>query len=114
MQRRLVTAFVTAFVAVVPASAAAGGFEIPDNGTEALGRGAAFTAKADDGTALQYNIAGFARQRGTRLLVNTNLWVSDYSFARSGTYPDDPANSFSLCSVDRKESQRRDGHHPSC
>ncbi len=30
----------------------AGGLEFPDNGTEALGRGGAFTAKADDGTAL--------------------------------------------------------------
>ncbi|MBS2020743.1 MAG: outer membrane protein transport protein [Deltaproteobacteria bacterium] len=72
----------------------AGGFEIPDNGTQALGRGGAFTAKADDGTALQYNIAGFAGQRGTRLLLNSNFWFSDYTFQRNGLYPDDPANSF--------------------
>jgi long-subunit fatty acid transport protein len=75
-------------------SARAGGFEIPDNGTEALGRGGAFTAKADDGTALQYNIAGFAQQRGTRLLLNSNLWFNTYSFRRAGTYPDDPSNTF--------------------
>jgi long-subunit fatty acid transport protein len=93
-QRRFVTVAVTALVTIWSARAFGGGFEIPDNGTEALGRGGAFTAKADDGTALQYNIAGFARQRGTRLLVNTNLWVSDYSFARAGSYPDDPANTF--------------------
>lgn len=94
MQRRLATLAVAALVTVVSNRAAAGGFEIPDNGTQALGRGGAFTAKADDGTALQYNIAGFARQRGTRLLVNTNLWFSDYSFERAGTYPDDPSNTF--------------------
>ncbi|HEY8038890.1 MAG TPA: outer membrane protein transport protein [Polyangiaceae bacterium] len=75
-----------------PSRARAGGFEIPDNGTQALGRGGAFTAKADDGTALQYNIAGFAQQRGTRVLVDTNLWLSSYTFQRAGVYPDDPTN----------------------
>ena len=75
-----------------PARAFAGGLEIPDNGTQALGRGAAFTAKADDGTALEYNVAGFAQQRGTRVLVDSNLWFSSYSFQRAGAYPDDPTN----------------------
>jgi long-chain fatty acid transport protein len=70
--------------------AGAGGFEHPDNGTEALGRGAAFTAKADDPTALLYNVAGLARQRGTKVLFNANLSFSDYEFRRAGTYPDDP------------------------
>src|SRR5580698_121166 len=73
--------------------AKAGGLEIPDNGTEALGRGGAFTAKADDGTAMEYNVAGLAQQRGTRLLLDANLWLSSYSFQRSGTYPDNPGNS---------------------
>ena len=53
--------------------ALAGGFELPDNGTEAMGRGGAFTAKADDGTALTYNIAGLAQQRGTKIIANVNL-----------------------------------------
>lgn len=70
----------------------AGGFELPDNGTEALGRGGAFTAKADDGTAMTYNIAGFAQQRGTKLMLDTNLWFSDYSFQRAGNYVDSPQN----------------------
>ncbi len=92
--RGVTTALVAIALGSISSQARAGGFEIPDNGTEALGRGGAFTAKADDGTALQYNIAGFARQRGTRLLVNSNLWFSHYSFQRAGTYPDDPTNSF--------------------
>ncbi|MFO0676473.1 MAG: outer membrane protein transport protein [Polyangiaceae bacterium] len=70
--------------------ARAGGMEFPDNGTQALGRGAAFTARADDGTALLYNVAGLAKQRGTRLLFNSNLTMHDLTFRRSGTYPDDP------------------------
>lgn len=70
----------------------ASGFEIPDNGAQALGRGGAFTAKADDGTALEYNVAGLAQQRGTRLLLDANLWLSSYTFQRAGAYPDSPGN----------------------
>ncbi|MSP62821.1 MAG: hypothetical protein EXR72_21310 [Myxococcales bacterium] len=72
--------------------ARAGGFETPDNGTEALGRGGAFVAKADDGTALQYNIAGLARQRGTRLTLDANVIFHDFTFARAGTYSGDPSD----------------------
>jgi long-subunit fatty acid transport protein len=68
--------------------ARAGGFETPDNGTEALGRGAAFTAKASDGTALTYNVAGLAEQRGTRVLIDGKMSIDNYSFARAGVYPD--------------------------
>jgi long-subunit fatty acid transport protein len=69
-------------------TARAGGFETPDNGTEALGRGGAFVAKADDPTAIQYNPAGLAGQRGTRVLFDGKLVNSTYSFQRFGTYPD--------------------------
>src|SRR5688572_31402783 len=65
----------------------AGGFEAPGLGVEAMGRGGAFTAKADDGSALEYNVAGFARQRGTRLHLDGKLVLNSHSFLRSGTYP---------------------------
>ncbi len=65
----------------------AGGFEAPGIGVEAMGRGGAFTAKADDGTALEYNIAGLARQRGTRLTLEGKLVLNDHSFQRAGAYP---------------------------
>jgi long-subunit fatty acid transport protein len=74
------------------ATANAGGFELPGNDAEALARGAAFTAKADDGMALDYNIAGLARQRGTHLLLGGNLSFHDYSFTRSGSFPGDPTD----------------------
>jgi hypothetical protein len=76
-----------AFVAVLPSLAYAGGNEFPGNGTEALGRGAAFTAKASDATAFDYNVAGFATQRGTRLTLNANLVWNDYTFQRFGNDP---------------------------
>jgi long-subunit fatty acid transport protein len=69
----------------------AGGFEFPDNNAEVLGRGATFTAKADDASAVEYNIAGLARQRGTSSLVSLNTVFHTYEFQRAGTYPDDPA-----------------------
>lgn len=74
--------------------ALAGGFEQPDHGAQALGRGGAFTAKADDPTAVHYNVAGLARQRGTKLFVSGSLIFNSYEFQRSGVYPDnsnDPA-----------------------
>ncbi len=73
-------------------TAFAGGYDIPDNGTEALGRGGAFVAKADDGTALYYNVAGLARQRGTRVTIDSNFLIHDMAFTRSGVYPGDPNN----------------------
>ena len=76
----------------LPSVVWAGGFEFPDNGTEALGRGGAFTAKADSPLAIQYNLGGLARQRGTKLLFDSNLVFNTYEFTRAGTYPDSPAD----------------------
>jgi long-subunit fatty acid transport protein len=75
-----------AFGLLLPATAAAGGFEFPANGTEALGRGGAFTAKADTPLALEYNVAGLAGQRGTRLLFDSNLVFGHYAFQRAGDF----------------------------
>lgn len=63
---------------------------MPDCGTEALGRGGAFAAKADDPTAIHHNVGGLAQQRGTRLLFNANLARSSLAFQREGAYPGDP------------------------
>jgi long-subunit fatty acid transport protein len=85
--RRICT--VVAVVLYAPL-AQAGGFETPDNGTEALGRGGAFTAKASDATALEYNIAGLANQRGTRVLFDGKMTFDNETFSRAGVYPDNP------------------------
>lgn len=76
----------------LPAVAHAGGFETPDNGAEAMGRGGAFTAKADDPTALVHNVAGLAQQRGTRVALDANVWSSTSTFQRAGVYPDSPSD----------------------
>lgn len=81
-----------ALLALAPTRpASAGGFEMPGNGSEALGRGAAFVAKADDPTAIEYNPAGLAVQRGTRLLLDGHVIASSYGFQRYGAYPGTPS-----------------------
>lgn len=73
-------------------AARAGGFDLPDEGAEALGRGGAFVAKADNGLAMYYNIAGLGRQEGTRLTVDLNVVYHDVAFTRAGTYPTDASD----------------------
>jgi long-chain fatty acid transport protein len=87
------------FLAVlVPGLAFAGGFEYPDNGTIAVGRGGAFAARADDPTAIAYNPAGLAGVKGTRLLFDSNLARMNMSFTRAGK--DDEGNPFNTVSND--------------
>jgi long-chain fatty acid transport protein len=91
MHARLVAALGAASLLAYPAVAAAGGFdELPDQGAQAMGRGATFTAKADDATAIYYNVAGLARQRGTKLLLSANIDFNSLNFQRAGNYVDDP------------------------
>jgi long-chain fatty acid transport protein len=93
MRRRLSRAAIAAALVVCPRLALAGGFdELPDQGAQALGRGATFTAKADDATALHWNVAGLARQRGTKVQLSANVQMNTFYFARGGRYPDDPAD----------------------
>lgn len=84
-----------------PAVADAGGFDVPDVGTEALGRGGAFVAKADSGLAFYYNVAGLARQRGTRLLLDVNLVFHNAQFTREGKYPGTPCAELTPLSMER-------------
>lgn len=90
VKKGFAVAAVLGVAALAPSPARAGGFEIPDNGAQALGRGGAFVAKADDGTAIYFNPAGLARQRGTRLYGGGNLFLHSYEFQRAGSFPDDP------------------------
>jgi len=63
--------------------ARAGGMEVGDTGAEALGRGGAFVAKADNPTAVNYNPAGFAKLRGHHIAISANAVHSMYDFTRA-------------------------------
>ena len=67
------------------AAAFAGGFEHPTNGTRALGRGGAFTAMANDLTALEYNPAGLLHNRGTHLMLSNNITDLRMRFTPTGS-----------------------------
>lgn len=86
----LTTGLIATMFVLPPGLARASGLEAPDLGAQALGRGAAFTARADDGMAVLYNVGGFAQQRGTKLTLSTNVGFSTARFARFGKYQDDP------------------------
>ncbi len=69
-------------LAMLPATALAAGFEVPDLGAQASGRAGAFTALADDPTAIAYNPAGLAFQKGANLLLEGSLAWNAVSFRR--------------------------------
>jgi len=81
-RRRSVLAALVAVM--VPSTARAGGLEVGDNGAEAMGRGGAFVAKADNPAALNYNPAGFAKLRGYQATISANAVNSGTEFQRSG------------------------------
>ncbi len=69
-----------------PRDARANGFEIPENGTEVMGRAGAWTARADTALATALNPAGLAGQK-TNIIVNSNFTYQSQCFARAGNYP---------------------------
>jgi long-chain fatty acid transport protein len=87
--KRLTSTALLLVLAALARTAWGGGYEYPDNGTEQLARGGAFTAKADDATAVEYNVAGLAQQRGTNMLIDVNLTFLTQEFQRAGSYPVD-------------------------
>lgn len=64
-------------------SAVAGGFEVPDVGARAAGRGGAFVVGASDLTAIHYNPGAMAKFRGTTIVYNHNLVFHDLRFDRA-------------------------------
>ncbi len=83
------------------ANAYAGGFESPERGARALGRGGATVASVDDGSAIHFNPGALARQRGTRFLYNHSLIFHNTQFDRaplSDAWGDDAGTTFGTAS----------------
>jgi long-chain fatty acid transport protein len=60
---------VALLVALGAHSALAGGYQLNEHGTRAMGMGGAFAAQASDGSAIFFNPAGLAFQQGFRALI---------------------------------------------
>jgi long-subunit fatty acid transport protein len=70
---------------LIPSQVLAGGLEVPDGGTKALGRGSAFTARADNLSAFKYNAAGLAKLKGVNVLLVAGAINMNVEFARGGS-----------------------------
>lgn len=82
-RHHLVVASLLASTLLGAAPSRAGGFEIPESGTVALGRGGAFIVLANDPTAMILNPGGLRRLRGTHLLYNHALVFEHSTFTRA-------------------------------
>ena len=86
------------FFSLLAQNAYAGGFEVPDNGAQSVGRGNAFTAKADDLTALAHNPGALIKSKGANILYSHNFIHAPQSFTRQATsmpYDKIPMDKFS-------------------
>lgn len=73
MTPRFAAGLALALVAAVPAGARGAGFQLYEHGAAATGMVGAFTAQADDASAIFYNPAGLAGQRGLQVYVGSTL-----------------------------------------
>jgi long-chain fatty acid transport protein len=82
MRNRIASALVIAGVVALGAgSARATGFSIYEAGSRATALGCAFTATADDGSALFYNAAGLSFMQGQAAGLNAMVIRPDFKFA---------------------------------
>ena len=94
-----------ALFVVASAPAQAGGFEVPDNGVRALGRGGAYAVGARDLTALHYNPGALARLEGSQAMWHHNLVFHESTYTRATLDPgwlDDGGTSFDTVSDSEK------------
>lgn len=75
-----------ATVVLVANRASAGGIEYTGAGAQAMGRGGAVTAKANDPMVLLYNPAGLAELRGSQIQINANLALMNACYEPYGYY----------------------------
>jgi long-chain fatty acid transport protein len=66
-------------------TAYAGGFQLNEHGARALAMGDAFTAVANDASAIYWNGAGLTQIEGTNFLVGTTMITPGSSFEQVGT-----------------------------
>src|SRR5512143_3819169 len=70
------------------ASANAAGFRLPEAGAKAMGMGFAFTAQADDPSAIYFNPAGLTQLDGQNVMVGgTYIYEKGGEFSGTATAP---------------------------
>ncbi len=90
MRKKIVHVLVVAgLLALGTGGVQAAGFSIYEAGSKATALGCAFTATADDGSALFYNAAGLSFQRGKNLDLNFIAVAPQFKFAGQLSKTDD-------------------------
>lgn len=74
--------FVSSLLVVTAFTAHGSGFYFGDNGAKAMVQGGAFTAQADDLSAMQHNPAGLTQLKGLSFLADGNLMNNEVTFWR--------------------------------
>lgn len=64
----------------------AGGFQINEQGAKAMGMGGAFTAQANDPSAIFFNPAGLGFQKGMKVILGTTLIFPSTNFTSPAPY----------------------------
>lgn len=75
----------SAWMLLSAGTAYAGGFYIPEQGVKGMGMGNAYTAIADDASAVWFNPAGIAFQDGTVVTVGADVIMPKYEFTPAGS-----------------------------
>ncbi|MCX6133652.1 MAG: porin [Ignavibacteriales bacterium] len=81
MRRATISIAAAALLVLIPLTAAfSGGFQLNEHGARAMGQGGAFAARASDLSAIYFNPAGLAYQKGTQVYVGVTLIMPKTSF----------------------------------
>jgi len=84
----MATGVILALLSLVPESVLAAGFSIFEQGSKAMGLGGAFTAQADDASAIFYNVSGIAFQKKRAFEVGaTYITTTNGDFQGLNPYP---------------------------
>lgn len=78
--------FLLSVFTLISVEAFAGGFQLNEHGARALGMGGAFTAVANDASAIYWNGAGLSFLKGTNIVFGASFIAPSSSFR--GVYPD--------------------------
>ncbi|HED05916.1 MAG TPA: hypothetical protein ENI61_04445 [Ignavibacteria bacterium] len=72
--------FILSLLLLLSESVFAGGFQINEHGAKAMAMGGAFTAIANNPSAMYYNVAGITQLKGFHLMLGTTMIVPEASF----------------------------------
>ncbi|MDO8944334.1 MAG: outer membrane protein transport protein, partial [Desulfobacterales bacterium] len=81
----------------------AGGFRLPEAGVKAMGMGFAFTAQADDPSAIYFNPAGLTQLKGNNVMIG-GTYVYEKGGEFTGTTPVDDAPAFDTVKTERQKT----------